>query len=202
MSNPTRREVLKGLAKAGAIAPLLALPLATERRTQRAESGPDEVTRRGQRPSHADSEYVTIHKSLLEYAPTQPAPYGPPERTATIDAWHWRIDKVIVALETLWTVVGQARALPPGEVDGAALISLECEVNRLMENLVDSIDHSDENEEFYRAATGKCKYFWCLKKDIEGGQASREILERELDSYKDDPAFAELQALLEARFGA
>jgi hypothetical protein len=176
-SASTRRQFLKSAATVVAAAPLAAL----------ASAG-------------ASAEFPQIESALDSDFPTPKPAYGPPARTAAIDAWYWRIDSVIVTLERLWGAIGEARTLPPSEVDGAKINDLECTAIRAMEALISSIDHSDLDEDFYLGATGKRKYFWCLKSDIEAGQGSREFYQREIDAYRDDPAFAELQALLDARF--
>lgn len=125
--------------------------------------------------------------------------YGPAERTQTIDYWRGQIDRTIVALESLWSFLGEARALPPAEVDGRKLLDLE---NRAMD-LMDSLEIETRKAGFdavYRAATGYSSFFWAVAADIRLG-ANPETMQAYIDDFgKDYPAQAsELQAMLDAR---
>lgn len=174
----TRRDFIKTLGKTSvaalAAAPLLAL-----------------ITQE----SSADS---------IEHAPTQAPPFGPPERTAAIDACAKLVDETLVKLERFWGFLRDIRALPPEQVDGVKLLDLENEAHSAMDDLTGTIECSTDFEDVFKWATGKRASYWCLKSDIIGNEKykfDRDFIQRELDAIrKDDPAIAdELQALLNAR---
>lgn len=100
------------------------------------------------------------------------------------------VGSTIAALEEYLTALTQA--------DGDRLLDLECETARVMEALIREMDTGEVNQAFYEAATGKSKSFWCLKAMIEGGE-ERNLVQREIDAFADDPAFVELQVLLDGR---
>lgn len=184
----TRRDFLKALGKTSAatlaIAPLMALV-------------PSE--------SSTDSDYITVHKSLLEIAPEAPAPYGPPERTALIDACIAKVDETLITLERFYSFLHEARALPPSEVDGAKWIKLEYAVIDAETELDNAMQSSTFFEDALEAATGKRSYYWCIKSDLIGNdKIDAAFIQSEINAFREDypGQVAELQALLNARLGA
>lgn len=153
--------------------------------------------------SSEDPNYVTIHKSLLEYAPEQPAPYGPAERTALIDACAARVDKTLVVLERLYGFLLEARALPPSQVDGSEWLRLEYAVIDAEMELDNAMQSSTYFEDAIEAATGRRAYYWCLRDEIlNNADLDLEDTELEINAFKEDypGQVAELQALLDARY--
>lgn len=141
----------------------------------------------------------------IEYAPIQPPPYGPSERTAAIDACAKLVDETLVKLERFWGFLRDIRALPPEQVDGEKLLTLENDAHSAMDDLTGTIECSTDFEDVFKWATGKRAYFWCLKSDIIGNERynfSRAEIQIEIDAFRqDEPAIAdELQALLDARY--
>lgn len=134
----------------------------------------------------------------IESSADSAPPYGPLERTQTLDYWTGQIDQTIVALERLWSFLVEARALPPAGVDGRKLLDLE---NQAMD-LMDSLEIETRKAGFdavYRAATGYSSFFWAVAADIRLG-ANPQTIQAYIDDFgKDYPAQAsELQAMLDS----
>jgi len=140
---------------------------------------------------------------IREYAPIQPPPFGPAERTAAIDAAARLVDETIVTLEKFWGFLLDARALPPEQVDGGKWLALENEAIEAEYRLDNAIQSTEVFEAAIEAATGKRAYYWCLKSDIIGnGPIDVAFVQAEIDAFREDyPGQTdELQALLDARY--
>lgn len=187
----SRRDFIKSLATA-----LPAVALAGCAVTVATEAAPIALG------SSADPDYVTIHKSLLEYAPEAPPPFGPPSRTALIDRCAAKIDETIIVLERFHSFLLEAARLAPSQVDGSKWIKLEYEVIDAELELDNAMQSSAFFEDALEAATGKRSYYWCLKADIIGNEAiDAAFVQQEINAFKEDypGQVAELQALLDAR---
>lgn len=185
----TRRQFLNNV--------LLAIPVATV-------SALSTVAAIETKESCADDDYIHIHKSLIEYAPEAPPPFGPLSRTQAINRCAQKIDETIVTLERFHSFLLAARALPPSQVDGSKWIQLEYAVIDAELELDDAMQSSTFFEDALEAATGKRSYYWCLKADIIGNEKiDAAFVQSEINAFREDypGQVAELQALLDARYG-
>jgi hypothetical protein len=178
----SRREFLTQAATALALAPVAGLP--------KVESFA------GKLPDG----YILIKESDLEPVPDAPAPFGPADRTAVIDEWRARLDKAIVALESLWGYLGEARGLPAEQVDGVRFFDEQQRCFDQVEELFDAMAIADF-EDLIEALSGKSCAFVITKREILAGNSRAEHLQIEIDSVRrnhGDAEADELQALLEA----
>lgn len=140
----------------------------------------------------------------IEYAPTIPAPYGPPERTEVIDRWITRLDEVTRGLERYWSFLIDARSLAPAEVDGVKMVTFESEIHALCDSLVGYIDCDYDGDNLITALTGRGSGPVCVEAELTSDSHTfdRDFWQREVDAVSEDHPHerAHLQALLNAKY--
>lgn len=140
----------------------------------------------------------------IEYAPIQPPPYGPPERTEVIDRWIGRVDEALIALEKYYSFLIEARGLAPEAVDGVKLVNLENEVHAICDGMAGYIDCDYEND-LITAATGRSSSAVCVEAELhsDSHRFDRAFWQREVDAVSEDHPHerARLQAVFNAKYG-
>lgn len=188
MANTTRRQFISKAAALAALFPLTGLSRI-------------EVAETPCFPGKQDEEFVTIPVSMLEPIPDAPPAFGPAERTATIDRWRNELDQAIVALESLWGFLGEARALPADQVNGFRFFDLEEEAFKRLNGLASALEMA-AFEDLIEALTGKPSYDLIIKREIVSGEGKLERHQAEIEAIRRyAPTRAdELQAFLEANW--
>ena len=84
--------------------------------------------------------------SEVEISPGRPPAWPDPARTAVIDKWRHELDRAITTLENLWGFLGEARALPPNQVDRVRFLELESVVLEELDRLPPALKSTDFSE--------------------------------------------------------
>lgn len=168
----SRRQFLASLAGAAAVAATAALPAL---------------------PAQATTVVTADEESPEDDNRT---PFPDAARLAVIDAWSWKIDKALTALESYWTFVRHSRYAAPVDVDGSELLTLGDKAINAMSELVSLIEDQEYND-LVTAATGKEDIYWLFKRSIDERDWPREVMAAELEKPDFDQALAaELKAYL------
>jgi hypothetical protein len=142
------------------------------------------------------------------YSVDLPLSYGPASRTEIIDLWLDRIGDITTALDRYFSFLLEARAMPPAQVDGLKLVTLENELHNLCDGFAGWVECDIDNS-IIEAATGRAASAVCIEAELMSRDLGdphyfdRAFWQREVDACsKDHPEErARLQAALDARFG-
>jgi hypothetical protein len=139
----------------------------------------------------------------IEYAPIQPPPYGPAERTVVIDRWISRVDEALITLEKYYSFLIEARGLAPKAVDGIRLVNLENEVHAICDGIVGYIDCDYEND-LISSTTGRSSSAVCVEAELNSDSHvfDRDFWQKEVDAVSNDHPNerTRLQAALNAKY--
>jgi hypothetical protein len=143
-----------------------------------------------------------------DYVVDLPLPAGPLARTEIIDRWLDRIGDLSTALDRYFSFLLDARAMPPAQVDGVKLVTLENELHNLCDGFAGWVECDIENSIIEaatgRAASGVCIEAELLSRDLgDPHYFDRAFWQREVDACAADhpEERARLQAALDLRFG-
>lgn len=203
---PTRRQFLAGvtiLTGLAATAALPALPAQAASITNVIDNPPDDTSPEDDNRTLPSGPASCLCPSDGRGRRTQCwVPYPDPARLAVIDAWSWKIDKALTALESYWTYIRHSRYAAPVDVDGSELLTLGDKAINAMSKLVSLIENQEYNE-LVTAVTGKEDIYWLFKRSIDERDWPREVMAAELDKPDFDQDLAgEVKAYLEANWPA
>ena len=135
-----------------------------------------------------------------------PAPYPDPERTAIIDRWIAQVDETLVALESMWGFLHEARSTAPEDIKGHVSCRAMFDIRDATDRLSEAIECGLPGlniDELVQALSNEPITIACIRDEILNSDEICDYLPLEVEHIAQDyPEYgAELQGLLDARLG-